>query len=29
MFKSPAFDPISFAVIGFGVLLVAALAFVF
>jgi hypothetical protein len=29
MFKSPTHDPIGIAVIGFGVLLVTALAFVF
>jgi hypothetical protein len=29
MFKLPAFDPVSVALMGFGVLLVAALAFVY
>jgi len=29
MFKSPTHDPVGIAVIGFGVLLVTALAFVF
>ena len=29
MFRTPAFDPISFAIMGFGILLVATLAFVF
>jgi hypothetical protein len=27
--QNPAFDPVSFAMMGFGILLVAALAFVF
>jgi hypothetical protein len=29
MFRVPAFDPVSSAVIGFGIVFVAALAFVF
>jgi hypothetical protein len=29
MFKLPAFDPIGIAIMGFGVLLMVALAFVF
>jgi hypothetical protein len=29
MFRTPAFDPVSFAMMGFGILLVATLAFVF
>jgi hypothetical protein len=29
MFGTPAFDPVSFAIMGFGILLVSALTFVF
>ena len=29
MFKIPAFEPVSFAVMGFGIVLAAALPFVF
>ena len=29
MFRTPAFDPVSFGMMGFGILLVATLAFVF
>jgi hypothetical protein len=29
MFKVPAYDPVGIAIMGFGVLLVAALAFVY
>ncbi len=29
MFRIPAFDPVSFAVMGFGIVLAAALPFVF
>ena len=29
MFRTPAFDPIGFAMMGFGILLVTGLAFVF
>jgi hypothetical protein len=29
MFRTPAFDPVSFAVMGFGIALVAALPFIF
>ena len=29
MFRSPAFDPVSLAIMSFGVVLVAALAFAF
>ena len=29
MFKVPAYDPVGIAIMGFGILLVAALAFVF
>jgi hypothetical protein len=29
MFRIPAFDPVSFAVMGFGIVLAAALSFIF